>query len=108
MTKVSAYWGELLKLGERNAAMDFLVRLNRNVPESYVPEIAGMITETAASQARREKAGPPLQKGAGRRVVTTDCRHQPEASNHFVFAVSFSGSSMLECLTIGFPSHCSG
>ena len=66
MTKVSAYWGELLELGERDAAMDFLVRLNRNVPESYVPEIAEMITETAASQARREKAGPPLQKGAGR------------------------------------------
>lgn len=67
LTTVSAYWGELLDLGEKDAAMDFLLRLNRNIPESYVPEIAEMITETAAFQPRRGREGPGLQKGAGHR-----------------------------------------
>jgi len=52
LTKVSVYWAELLELGEQDAALDFLLRLNRNVPESYVPEIAEMITETVERQSR--------------------------------------------------------
>jgi hypothetical protein len=63
LTKASAYWSELLELGEKDAAMDFLLRLNRNVPESYVPEIAEMITETAEFQAQREGESPHLKKG---------------------------------------------
>jgi hypothetical protein len=47
LTKVSAYWGELLDLGEKDAAMDLLLRLARNVPEAYVSEIREMITKTA-------------------------------------------------------------
>ena len=61
-------WSELLELGEKDAAMDFLLRLNRNMPESHVPEIAEMITETAEFQARGE-GGPATAKGARTSVV---------------------------------------
>ena len=50
LTKVSAYWGELLELGKKEQAMEFLLMLSRNVPEAYVAEIGEMIAETAVHQ----------------------------------------------------------
>jgi hypothetical protein len=50
LTKANVYWGELLDLGEKDKAMDFLLKLGRNVPESYLDEISDMIKETAEIQ----------------------------------------------------------
>jgi hypothetical protein len=47
LTKANAYWGELLELGEKDLAMDFLLKLSRYAPESYSDEISGMIKQTA-------------------------------------------------------------
>jgi hypothetical protein len=49
LTKANAYWIELLELGDREAAMKFLLNLNRIAPISYQDEIREMIEETAAS-----------------------------------------------------------
>jgi hypothetical protein len=49
LTKANAYWIELLELGDREAAMVFLLNLNRIAPISYQDEIREMIEETAAS-----------------------------------------------------------
>jgi hypothetical protein len=48
LTKANAYWIELLELGDREAAMVFLLNLNRIAPNSYQDEIREMIEETAA------------------------------------------------------------
>ena len=48
LTKANAYWIELLELGDREAAMVFLLNLNRIAPISYQDEIREMIEETAA------------------------------------------------------------
>ena len=48
LTKANAYWMELLELGDREAAMVFLLNLNRIAPVSYQDEIREMIEETAA------------------------------------------------------------
>jgi hypothetical protein len=48
LTKANAYWIELLELGNREAAMVFLLNLNRIAPVSYQDEIREMIEETAA------------------------------------------------------------
>ncbi len=48
LTKANAYWIELLELGDRKAAMVFLLNLNRIAPISYQDEIREMIEETAA------------------------------------------------------------
>ena len=53
LTKASAYWGELLELGETKKALQWLVGLSRNVPESYASEIAEMIAETATLRASK-------------------------------------------------------
>lgn len=47
LTKATAYWDELLDLGKQDKAMEFLLKLSRNVPEAYLVEIGEMITETA-------------------------------------------------------------
>jgi tetratricopeptide (TPR) repeat protein len=47
LTKANAYWGELLELDQRDEAMELLLKLSRNVPESYAEEIGEMIKETA-------------------------------------------------------------
>ncbi len=47
LTKASAYWSELIELGQQDNAMDFLLKLTRNAPEPFLDEIREMIKETA-------------------------------------------------------------
>ena len=47
LTKASHYWAELIELGQKEQAMDFLLKLTRNAAEPYLDEIREMIKETA-------------------------------------------------------------
>jgi hypothetical protein len=46
LTKATAYWADLLDLGKKQEALDFLLSLNRSCPLAYQDEIGKMISET--------------------------------------------------------------
>jgi hypothetical protein len=48
LTKATAYWSDLVELGEYAKARSFLLHLNRNSPESYLDEIGQMLEATLA------------------------------------------------------------
>ena len=49
---IPPYWAELIELGQKEQAMDFLLKLTRNAAEPYLDEIREMIKETADIKAR--------------------------------------------------------
>jgi hypothetical protein len=48
LTKASAYWADLLDLGQRKRALSFLLSLNKVAPPSCAEEIEEMLAETVA------------------------------------------------------------
>ncbi len=46
LTKANAYWAELLEVGRKKEALDYLLRINKVSPASYTEEINVMIKET--------------------------------------------------------------
>lgn len=46
LTKAQAVWSDLIDLGEHEEAYAFLFHLNRYTPQSYQPEIEGMLAAT--------------------------------------------------------------
>jgi len=51
LTRANAYWAELLEYGETDRAMEYLLKISRLAPASYLSEIEEMIKETAAFNA---------------------------------------------------------
>jgi hypothetical protein len=51
LTRANAYWAELLEFRETDKAMEYLLKISRLAPASYLSEIEEMIKETAAFNA---------------------------------------------------------